>query len=319
VSRSLIDRAKLIAGRVPRFVTIGERDPQQQVRVMLHGIGPSVDVTRRHLIASLRPLVVALGLPESAVTSSSGQARLVFTTLDAGRLLGHVDLTHHTRLSSGHARLELFRVAAYREACISPAPAAIYALAHAWAERRQVATFAMPRRDRRAVEVLYMCPRPVVLVSVAHNGNRNMFPMDLIGAVDPQHFVLALRSTSPSVELITGSRRVALADVPLEHAGLATGLGDRHKKAHMDWDNLPFDTVLSAVYGLTVLRGALRVREMAVRGVEEVGSHSLFIGEMVREERRDDGLQMFTISGPYYRHAVLQGRSIPVVFGEGRA
>jgi flavin reductase (DIM6/NTAB) family NADH-FMN oxidoreductase RutF len=169
----------------------------------------------------------------------------------------------------------------------------------------------MAHRDRWAFEVLYLCPRPVVLASVAHGGASNMFPMDLIGPTASPYFLLALRRTSPSIAMMTASRRVALADVPLEDAAIATRLGDRHKKAQIDWDNLPFETDRSAAHGLRVPRRALRVRDLAVREVREVGSHTLFVTEVVHEECRRDGLQMFTVSGPYYRYLGLHGFRLP--------
>ena len=51
-------------------------------------------------------------------------------------------------------------------------------------------------------------------VTVQHGRASNLFPIDRIGPTDSRHFLMALRSTTPSVGLITESPRMALADVP---------------------------------------------------------------------------------------------------------
>lgn len=312
----LRSRLMLRAGRVPRYVTIGDRDPQEQVRVTLawpHGV---LDVTRNHVIVSLRPLVVAIGAPngETGVPDTS-RARLLFSRgggpgaprSRTAATLGEIVLRPEGPLALGGASLRLYRVERYRNRCMPLAAAAVYTLTHAWAERRHRPSFQMMRRDRLGFEVLYICPRPVVLVSVRHEDADNLFPMDLIGPTNGPHFLMALRSTSPSVELMTGSGRISIADVPLEDAHEAIRLGDRHKKTRMDWDALPFETDRSPAHSFRVPAGALRVRDLAVREARPVGSHTLFVTEVIAERRRRAGLQMFNVSGSYYRYLRVRG------------
>jgi flavin reductase (DIM6/NTAB) family NADH-FMN oxidoreductase RutF len=289
-------------GRVPRYVTIGDRDPQQQVRVTLETPGSLADVTRNHVVASLRPLRIAIGGGPQA------RGRLRFSPqADDGTTLGEVWLAPDGALAAGGATFQLYRVERHAMSCMPLAARAAYTLLHEWAELGHKPSFRMARADRLAFEVLYVCPRPVVLVSVEHEGVDNLFPMDLIGPADGPHFLMALRSTSRSITLMTGSGRMALADVPLEDSAVATRLGDRHSKVSMDWDALPFRTDRSPAHGLRVPVGALRVREVVIRDAQPAGSHTLFVTEVVAEQRRREGLQMFTVSGPYYRYLRVRG------------
>jgi flavin reductase (DIM6/NTAB) family NADH-FMN oxidoreductase RutF len=165
--------------------------------------------------------------------------------------------------------------------------------------------------DLAAFLVLYICPRPVVLVTVQHGLASNLFPMDLIGPTDSPYFLMALRSTAPSVRLISESRHMALADVPLEYTAVTYQLGEHHRKERIDRSSLPFDTEPSPGHGLPVLRAALRLRDVVVRDVQVVGSHTLFVTEVVHEERRDNGLQLFHVSGPYYHYLQRRGIELP--------
>src|SRR4029078_3308462 len=90
----------------------------------------------------------------------------------------------------------------------------------------------------------------VVLVSVDDGTRGNLFPMDLIGPVSPDRFTLALRNTSPSVEVMKVTRRVALSDMPSALTPVIYKLGEHHKKQSIDWGSLPFQTARSRMLHL---------------------------------------------------------------------
>lgn len=81
----------------------------------------------------------------------------------------------------------------------------------------------------RRSHIFYLCPRPVVLVTVEHQGAGNMFPMDLIGPTGSPWYSMALRLTSPAVRLMQEARRMALASVPFSYQSFAYELGQHHR------------------------------------------------------------------------------------------
>ena len=133
--------------------------------------------------------------------------------------------------------------------------------------RKNPYNFQMTSGDLRASHVFYICPRPVVLVSVEHEGSANLFPMDLIGPTDSPWFSMALRSTSPAVRLMQQSRRMALAGTPFAYRDIAYALGKHHQLSSIDWATLPFPTTPSPLFHLPVPAEALRVREVSVTGI----------------------------------------------------
>jgi len=318
VIRDWIRRLLFVAGRVPRYVAVGERDPQQRVRVTLEGLDAPLDVTRNHVVAAVRPLTVAIAMTLPPATHAGmfqhRPLRLRFAPLrDPGTTLGTVDLRHEDAIVVDGAALQLFRPSGSADRSMPPGARAVFRWHQAWAERRRrrPSSLEMEPADLAAFQVLYVCPRPVVLVTVRHGPAGNMFPMDLVGPTAGPYFLMALRNTSPSVRLMRESRRMALADVPLESAAAAIKLGAHHQQESIDWSALPFATDPSPAHGLPVLRGALRVRDVEVREAREVGSHTLFVTNVIHDERRRDGLQLFHMSGPYHRYLALQGIDPP--------
>jgi flavin reductase (DIM6/NTAB) family NADH-FMN oxidoreductase RutF len=153
--------------------------------------------------------------------------------------------------------------------------------------------------ESRCLFAFYICPRPVVLVSVVDGNVGNIFPMDLIGPIGTRSFSLALSSTSAGAPLIERSGRIALSSVPVEQSSVAYELGKNHKKQRVAWDEVPFATTTSAAFGLPVPQFSLRVREMQIAAVRPMGSHKLFICNVIEDQFYANGLQLFTVHGFY--------------------
>lgn len=274
---------------IPRYGHLALEDPQSEISVSLERDGESLDVTRNNVVASLRPFTIGVMLPVNRVECLSGKSLRLSMRQTGGcqRLLGTITLQWTRAISLGDYSLCLFETPDCENFC-SPAPAfAWYDLHTAWrvyrSRKRNPYNFQMTRSDLRCNWVFYICPRPVVLVTVEHNGASNMFPMDLIGPTDSPWFSMALRRTSPAIKLMQESRKMALASVPFAYKDYAYELGKHHRKETIDWASLPFPTVHSELFKLPVAEAALRVREVSVEQFHDVGSHVLFLTKILQD------------------------------------
>ncbi len=305
------------SGPVPRLAPVGKHDPQDEVRVILKGLGSSIDVTRNNVVASLRPLTLGLGI-ESAHSSERFQGKRL--TLEfreqhgENRLLGRIGLSVVNSKQLGTAQLHLCRCRSARNFCVSRRGACMHEIYHAyqgWRSGRHPNpyNFRMSASDLRCLFVFYICPRPVVLVTVTHEAAGNIFPMDLIGPVANGYFSLALRNTSPAVQLIKAAGRISLADVPIERMSVAYALGEHHKKKSIDWSSLPFEFSRSQTFGLPVPGFALRVREMEISESLSFGSHTVFLARAVSSQDCLHDKQMFHTNG-FYRDWINRSNSV---------
>jgi flavin reductase (DIM6/NTAB) family NADH-FMN oxidoreductase RutF len=141
--------------------------------------------------------------------------------------------------------------------------------------------------------VAYLCPRPVILVSVEGPDHQNIFPMDLIGPLArSDRFSLALRSTNVSATVMRVTRRVAFSSIPASMKAEVYKLAEHHKQALSDWQSLPFATRASRTFGIPVVADALRVHELEIEHCEDIGSHTFFVGRIVSEETGAAGVQL---------------------------
>jgi flavin reductase (DIM6/NTAB) family NADH-FMN oxidoreductase RutF len=169
--------------------------------------------------------------------------------------------------------------------------------------------FSMPPEAVQQQMIFYICPRPVVLVSVDDGHHSNLFPMDLIGSISADHFTLALRSTSQSIATMKSARRVALSDVAARDYAIALQLGVHHKNVQVAWDRLPFKIRRSRNFHLPCPQSALRVREIEILDFDTIGSHTFFVTRIASEQSTGEDAQFFHTSGIYQHFRRRNGRA----------
>jgi flavin reductase (DIM6/NTAB) family NADH-FMN oxidoreductase RutF len=293
---------------IPQFCTVGLKYPQSEVRVWLRGLSAPLDVTDSNVIVAARPFTVGLGLEQAPDGATIERVPLSLGFSDCSgdnRLLGEIQLSYTDTVRIGDRVLCLFRASRSTNRCLPRNVVWRRYLDFARQQRRVAKGPTPPEtpmiiREFFALSTFYICPRPVVLVSVVDGNAGNIFPMDLIGPVGGQHFTLALHATSTAVSLMERSRRVALSGVPVEQISIAYALGRNHKKTDFRWNDLSFDLKTSRAFGLPVPEFALSVKEMEIEEVRAMGSHKLFICRTEVNHVRSHGLQLSFVQGFYH-------------------
>jgi flavin reductase (DIM6/NTAB) family NADH-FMN oxidoreductase RutF len=299
-TRKSIRRLVLGAGDFPQQCAVGMCDPQSEVAVWLHGLGSPCDVTNSHLMACGAPLLIGVGLVERPSHRESRRLSLHFREHHgSGRLLGKIGLQICSVVPAGDRDLYLFQVRNSRNYCLPTLR--LWARYLQYARQRSRGTNSdvpITAREIHAMIVFYICPRPVGLVSVADT-TANIFPMNLMGPIGNAYFCFALNSTTPACHLVQRSGSIALSSIPLEQSAVAYQLGKNHRKEYIEWDQLPFATKMSSKLGLPVPEFSLRVREMQIQEVRQLGSHTLFMARTIQDEVWKGGSQFFVVHGIY--------------------
>jgi flavin reductase (DIM6/NTAB) family NADH-FMN oxidoreductase RutF len=300
---------------LPQWPPVALQAPQAAVRVGLATARDEFDVTRAAVVAALRPFTLAVGLDaqrRSAIAADS-EPQLRLVDLDSARTVGVLQLQHVRNWDTSGAAIGLFEVRDATQRCLHWP----YRPWNHWLQNRRMRAntdpnnFFMPPAAVQQQMIFYICPRPVVLVSVDDGVHSNLFPMDLIGPISTDHFTLALRSTSPSIATMKCARRVALSDVPARDFATAYKLGVHHKNVQVDWEHLPFRIERSAEFSLPCPAIALRVRELAIVDFATIGSHTLFLGRVVSDRSTGEGRQFFHTSGIYQHFRTRNARPFP--------
>lgn len=279
---------------LPQWSTIAVAPPQQAVTAILRWSGQSADVTADHTVASLKPLAIA--------TSIDGGEHPALEYMDGntGKLLGVLLLSKATTITAEGASVTVYRVEHGEHRCLAwPRRSWNEWLQNRVMRKSNTSHHALMEPDSvQQLMIAYLCPRPVILVSVDAPGHHNMFPMDLIGPLQRSGlFSLALRNTNVSEPVMRDVRKVALSSMPASMKGIVYKLSEHHKEALKDWSALPFPTRPSRAFGIPAVASALRIRELDIVRVEDMGSHTFFLGRMASDEDLTDGMQLHHTAG----------------------
>ena len=311
--------ARRLLRPLPQWAPIALRPPQTDVRIELSSGVLRVDVTANLVVAALRPLTLGIGLDASMRRSleQTAHPQLHWFECSSARELGSLRLRSPQLWHVAGADIGLFEIETGEHRCLPwpYRPWNRWLQARAMRKQRDPHNFSMPPDAAEQLMVFYICPRPVVLVSVETEDHSNIFPMDLIGTIEPDLFTLALRSTSISIPTLCSARRAALSGVPATDRALAYRLGSHHKNPLADWGALPFAIARSSHLSLPVPATALRVRELAIDGYREIGSHIFFATRVVSDQPRLLQEQLHHTSGFHQDFRARHGRAFAVAGG----
>jgi flavin reductase (DIM6/NTAB) family NADH-FMN oxidoreductase RutF len=297
---------------IPEYAVVGLKEPQEHIRVELHGLGDPQDITFNHMMVAMRPFTISIGSRGDQNLENVRSARLSLEFIDVRekpQTIGRIHLKSASAVELPRARLNLFNATGHWNGCLPWPALRLYYIRRAYVNRRfrNPFNFQMSLGDLHSLYVFYICPRPVVLVSVVDGPRNNIFPMDLIGTIREDYFLMALRTTSPAVELMEHSRQMALSSIPAGYKDIAYELGKHHRKESIDLSALPFETTKSPMYGLPMPKTALAVREVHVEETHIVGSHMLFVTTTRHCASYSDTPRMFHIHGTYHQYLRLRG------------
>lgn len=289
---------------LPQWSTVAVAPPQQVVKASLHWGGQSADVTADHTVASLNPLVIATSL-------DAGQRPLLeYRDSATGRSLGILRLERRASIAAEQATLALYNVTSGEHRCLGWPRRAW----NAWLQNRFMLKYRSANHlntEPAAVQQLmiaYLCPRPVVLVSVDTQDHQNIFPMDLIGPLERSGlFSLALRSTNVSIPVMREARRAALSGIPATMKSVVYQLSAHHKQALAGWPALAIPMQPSRDFAMPVVAAALRVQELSIVHSQEIGLHVFFLCRIVSDEAVPEGAQLHHTAGFHQAYRQRQG------------
>jgi len=304
---------------LPQEFTIGLNEPQTLTTVWLHGMGGPIDVTQRYTTACCAPLILGVALDSDQVptqiTSNGPTANKLSLQFRerAGekRLLGEIGIGLKKSISFANSQLLLFNVKSAFNSCLPTTRLYGHYLLQAWSEWRRVDTAGMKMSslEMRAAIITFIRPHPLMLVSISGEDGGNIFPMNLMGELGHGYVAFALKDSRKAAHLVAGAGRLAISNVPLPLCPIAFAMAINHTRKSIEWNQLPFGVRNSSELNIPVPVLAPRVRELEVEKVFKLGSHNLFLAQIINDERLNDSPQVNIIHG-FYQYWRLRGDSV---------
>jgi flavin reductase (DIM6/NTAB) family NADH-FMN oxidoreductase RutF len=289
---------------LPQEFFIGFPDPQTEISVWFQGFGAMLDVTTHYSMACAEPFAICIAFNDAIALDRKADKNLKIKFCErAGkkRVLGEIGLRLTTVLPIEGMDLFLFAAQSSSNYCLPIIRLWANYFLQADVQRKQVNTSGMKMTflDMRASMVNFIRPHPVVLTSLTDETGGNIFPMNIMGNLDEDHFAFALKDSRRAAHLVERIGRIAMSNIPIQYAPLAYQFAVHHTMDYIDFDKLPFGLRESSVFGIPVPEFALRVRELEIKKVHPIGSHTLFIAQIVHDEIISRELGLSVIHGFY--------------------
>jgi flavin reductase (DIM6/NTAB) family NADH-FMN oxidoreductase RutF len=285
---------------------LGQPGPQKEITVWLHGMDVPLDVTNHHSMACAQPFTICVAFEKGTVLTERSLRRLSlhFCERDGNRrLLGKIGLKYNgISMTTAGPALYFFQVASVRSYCVPWIHLWVFYLQLSYKSWRNPVknTVILSFWELRAMEVLFICPRPIGVASAEESSCGNMFPMNVMGQLDDGYLGFGLKDARNPSQLVGRTGRLVLSTIPMQQGDLGYKLGPNHSQRNgIDWKDLPFATRRSPQFGIPIPEFALRVREMEVEGTRKLGSHIFFVGRIVSDKRFSEGVEWCVIDGHY--------------------
>ncbi|WP_213803104.1 hypothetical protein [Granulicella sp. dw_53] len=295
---------------LPTRFFIKQSNPQTEITVWLHGFGPPRDVTRCHAPASSVPCTFWIAFESSPGPNQNERTRLLLRFCENSgkkKMLGEIGLKWIKTIEVGKGEIQIFEPNSAANYCYPKFQIWTRSLLHTWRQQHSKASIKPSDLELRAMSVLFICPRPISLVSVQDDERANIFPLNIMSDLHDGYFAFALTAWKIPAMFLEHVRFFALSDTPIERGSTAFNLAINHNNFSIKWEELPFETKPSNTLGTPVPVFSPRIREMEIESVYRVGSHSIFIARTISDERLAEGPELSVVHGFYQAWRIRHG------------
>ena len=274
-------------------------------RVVIHTIEGEKDVSGRCTLVSLVPVIITVGIAKEML---GDMPEIQLDIFHDGKQLASFQLDLMEELQQDGCKFCLFRISSCRNLFFNPISLYINST-YLWFQKisnTNPYNFLLSSSEFHKLHSYYLMPKPVVIVSVCQEGEYDFFPMDNIGYVSDDIFLLGLRNTSPSLSKIIITRKICLSDIPFDKKEYAYTLGKHHKDGHVDLKSVGFGFLKSELYSFMIPDFALEVKELEVLSNKVYGSHTLIVCRVVNDYSLLQGTQLAHV--PWYYNSQYEQR-----------
>lgn len=137
----------------------------------------------------------------------------------------------------------------------------------------------------KQVQIAYAVPRIISLITVGNDELFNLFPTDLHGQADDEHYIISLRTGGKACEQVQHSGKVLLSQVDCNAYRTVYSLGKNHMQELKSKDNFPFSQSVSGNFKWPLPEPAVFYRELVLLDSFTHGIHNIMLFKVVSQHQ----------------------------------
>lgn len=250
------------------------------------------DITDSHLFVGYNPLIFAF--PADPAPSPSLQiiySRLPlqlnaeFSTKDA---IASLDLAVIKKQATGSGDISYYTGTRGNHHFLSAFHQFVNSLYNQWYNKKPGNVFLHDNLYKQ-VQIAYAVPRNISLITVGSNHLFNLFPTDLHGQVDKEHYLISLRIGGKACEQVEQAGKLLLSQVHADAYKMVYGLGKNHMQPLKPGDQFPFSQSLSENFKWPIPEQAISYRELELLESFNHGIHKILLFKIVSQRQLQGG------------------------------
>ena len=136
----------------------------------------------------------------------------------------------------------------------------------------------------KQVQIAYAVPRKISLITVGIDNVYNLFPTDLHGEIDHDHYIISLRHGGKAAQQVQAAGRILICEVRSECYKTVYSLGKNHMQELKPIQNFPFGSKMSTVLHLPLPIQAVYYRELELIRHFDHGIHRIFLLKILNRD-----------------------------------
>jgi hypothetical protein len=119
------------------------------------------------------------------------------------------------------------------------------------------------------------------LITVSCKNLFNLFPTDLHGQIDDEHYIISLRTGGKACSQVESTGKLLITQMHSHAYKMVYGLGKNHMQHLKIKDNFPFGKSLSEKFNLPLPQQAISYKELMLLDSFIHGIHKIFVFKIV--------------------------------------
>jgi flavin reductase (DIM6/NTAB) family NADH-FMN oxidoreductase RutF len=161
------------------------------------------------------------------------------------------------------------------------------------------------------VRIAYAFPRVISIVTVGDGHLFNMFPTDLNGRIDEEHYVISLRRDGKVNQQVEELKKICLSTVKISFCKDAYRMGKNHMQPLKPLEEFKISTEKSEYLRLPLPSEAFAYKELELTDSIDVGIHRLHFLKILHEKFLHTGSALAHVHRFYAAWEMKQGRKTP--------
>ena len=143
----------------------------------------------------------------------------------------------------------------------------------------------LPGNLYKQVQIAYSLPRNISLITVGQDDLFNLFPTDLHGPVNGDHYIISLRHDGKACRQVMNAGTILLSQVHSDFYKTAYSLGKNHMKHMKEKENFPVSSEISEKLKLPLPESTLYYHELELQDSFIHGIHRLMLFKTLSRQR----------------------------------